>query len=176
MSAQYGFRKPLLVIATALALVMLAAGGALILLERALFPGAVTNPAEYHEILTSFRAANPRYVAHFPNAIPPAAKGVRMYFQSGVLQGSTMFELRIQLPQNEFDAALAHAETLFAQRRIGPDEPVYRHTRLFTEKSDSVPPATRRTLQLGTGRPGMDVWGISVDPASNEIAYWVIDD
>lgn len=65
----------------------------------------VTTKYAYKPIL-KFRWENRSLVGHFPSEIPEEAKNVKFYYRAGLMQGGTTIELRMQMPQKEFDTIL----------------------------------------------------------------------
>ena len=71
----------------------------------------VTTQYAYKPIL-NFRWENRSIVEHFPSEIPEEAKNVEFYYRAGLFQGGTTIELRMQMPQKEFDAIVRNHRTV----------------------------------------------------------------
>jgi hypothetical protein len=142
-------------------------------LVRKGFPGPITNPTRYTEVLKAWQAAQPTYVGHFPPAVPPSASEVRMHFEPGALQGATSFEIRYILPAAEFQAEATRARALAAAYVRDPARSDYSYVTFCSDRESASP--TRQSLTIGAPE-GMDRWGITIDPARYEICYWVVDD
>jgi hypothetical protein len=155
---------------------LLAGAGLLLYLLAQTFPGPVTDLARYASILAAYRQEKPGYVAHFPAAIPPSATEIRFQFQPGAMQGSTFLELRYLLPPSHFAGVLSHARELKAAYTPNVDLGTYTPSRLSTDPLNAAPSPTREHIELGRGGPGLDVCGMTVDPATGEVVYWMIDD
>lgn len=63
----------------------------------------VTTRYAYQPIL-KYRWENKYIVEHFPAEIPDEAKDIKFYYRAGLMQGGTTIELRMQMPEREFDS------------------------------------------------------------------------
>lgn len=54
--------------------------------------------ASKYQHVKTLRWHQQRLVEHFPEEIPPNARGARFYYRAGFLQGGSTIELRVQMP------------------------------------------------------------------------------
>ena len=63
----------------------------------------VRTRSAYQPIL-KYRWENKYIVEHFPAEIPDEAQDIKFYYRAGLMQGGTTIELRMQMPEREFDS------------------------------------------------------------------------
>jgi|GEM_PF-2081635 len=154
----------------------------------------VTTKYAYQPIL-KFRWETKNIVEHFPAEIPDEAKNIKFYYRAGLMQGGTTIELRMQMPEREFDSIVQkHRNTAkLILDHLGKD-----NVTKFQEKSYFAPPLMFYTVsrgeltdeyQIGPLPIGYEIFllhlkknksywnhgktaGIAVSQARKEIIYW----
>jgi hypothetical protein len=70
----------------------------------------VTTRYAYQPIL-KYRWETKNLVEHFPAKIPDDAKDIKFYYRAGLMQGGTNIELRMQMPEREFESIIQKHRT-----------------------------------------------------------------
>jgi hypothetical protein len=155
----------------------------------ALFP--VKTRYAYKPIL-KYRWETKSIVEHFPPKIPDKAKDIRFYYRAGLWQGGTTIELRMQMPEREFDAIVQkhHAQAKLILNHLGKENDTK------SEEKGSITPSlkfytvSRAELtdeyQIGPLPSGYEIFllhleghwnhgktaGIAINQLRKEIIYW----
>jgi hypothetical protein len=150
-------------------------------------PKIITDTSRYKEIRHQLWPDN-NQIKHFPNEIPTDAKGVRVAYSPGLLQGSSFFQIRLKEPQNKIEKLLLQYRSSAKHKYRGGN------TNDHINQPNGVPttffytsdfptesfPATYEILVLNTndkGRPGFkwnhgDSYGVAINSSTSEIIYW----
>ena len=70
----------------------------------------VTTRYAYQPIL-KYRWETKNIVEHFPAETPDDAKDIKLYYRAGLMQGGITIELRMQMPEREFESILQKHRT-----------------------------------------------------------------
>jgi hypothetical protein len=139
-------------------------------------PKPVTDLDEYPKVLESF-ADNPS-LSHFPLEIPADASEAYLYYHPGFLQGGTVFQLRLRIPNEQI---LMEKEQWLPQA-IDPSE--YESIPLRDLRAGYEPgiqmPETFELIWLGVESAGQGeyewnhgaTYGIAINEVNSEIVYW----
>ena len=154
----------------------------------------VTTRYAYQPIL-KYRWETKNIVEHFPAEIPDEAKNIKFYYRAGLMQGGTTIELRMQIPEREFDSIVQkhRAMAKLILDHLGKDNVTKSQERVYF-----APPLMFYTVpkaeltdeyQIGPLPVGYEIFllhlkknksywnhgktaGIAVDQARKEIIYW----
>ena len=161
----------------------------------------VTDVSRYADIIDP-TAENPSpLVAHFPRSIPSNAQNVQLYYQPGALQGGTVLELRMQLPEDEIQRIQAQVQPLATRQYVpgsennspktetSPDGSNVTYTYTFHTGASDDGVASPQTfpeeyaiyvLADTRGAPEYDwnhpeLYGVAINEATSEVVYWMED-
>jgi hypothetical protein len=134
-------------------------------------------------------------VEHFPTEIPDEAKDIKFYYRAGFMQGGTTIELRMQMPQREFDAiAQKHrVQAKLILDHLGNDSDTKSENKVYFAPILNFYTVSREELtddyKIGPLPVGYEIFflhikeykqywnhgktaGIAVSQLKNEIIYW----
>jgi len=150
-------------------------------------PRIITDTSRYKEIRNQLWSNN-NQVKHFPNEIPVDAKGVRIAYSPGFLQGGSFFQIKLKQPPKKIEKLLSQYKNSAKHKYIGGN------TNDHIKQPNGVPttffytndppgesfPATYEILVLDAadkGRPGFkwnhgNSYGVAINSSASEIIYW----
>jgi hypothetical protein len=147
----------------------------------------VTDTSRYTQIRESL-TSNEYLVKHFPPTIPADAKGVRVAYSPGYLQGSSFFQVRLKQSPEKIEKLLSQYKSVAKYQYKGGS--TNDHTNLHNgvpttffytsdASEDSFPPSYE-ILVLNAqdrGSPGFkwnhgNSYGVAIDSSASEIVYW----
>ena len=151
----------------------------------------VTTRYAYQPIL-KYRWETNNIVEHFPAKIPEEAKNIKFYYRAGFMQGGTTIELRMQMPEREFDSIVHkhRATAILILDHLGKYNDKKSGEEVYFEPSLKFYTVSRAELtdeyKTGSLPVGYEIFllhlkghwnhgktaGIAVDQTRNEIIYW----
>jgi hypothetical protein len=148
----------------------------------------------YQPIL-KYRWEAKNIVEHFPAEIPDEAQNIKFYYRAGFMQGGTAIELRMQMPEREFDSIVQKNRTMTklildhlgkdiatkSQKKVYFAPPLKFHTvsrSELTDENQMGPLPVGYEIFLLHLKKNKSYWnhgkiaGIAVGHAKKEIIYW----
>ncbi len=147
----------------------------------------ITDTSRYREVRNQLWFGN-NQVRHFPNEIPADAKGVRIAYSPGFLQGGSYFQVRLKQSPEKIQKLLSQYRSIAKHEYIGGNTNDHINlpngvptTFFYTSESSAESfPTTYQILVLEAndrGRPGFkwnhgDSYGVAINSSASEIVYW----
>ena len=154
----------------------------------------VTTRYAYQPIL-KYRWESKDIVEHFPAEIPDEAKDIKFYYRAGLMQGGTAIEVRMQMPDMEFNSIVQkhRAMAKLILDHLGKDNDTNSQEKVYfapplkfytvsraelTDEDERGPLTDGYEIFLLHSKKHKSYWnhgktaGIAVCQARNEIIYW----
>ncbi|MBW4685891.1 MAG: hypothetical protein KME40_12520 [Komarekiella atlantica HA4396-MV6] len=146
----------------------------------------ITDTSRYKEVRNQLWSGND--LKHFPSEIPSDAKGVRLAYSPGFLQGGSYFQVRLKQSPEKIQKLLSQYRSIAKHVYMGGNTNDHINlpngvptTFFYTSESSAESfPATYQILVLEAndrGRPGFkwnhgDSYGVAINSSTSEIVYW----